>query len=469
MDNVKRRSPFLLAALASAAAPKLNVVAANLTDDLPRTDEGRDIETGMIIAANGSEYDMSLATGRTACALLKQRAKAGTVLSKHKDSLRALDFDVDFTSFFKQMPDEMIDDEPETALLTPHLDGEAVPFEYMDTSLCASLGSAIGRIHQLNPQFLTDEGYQRFTSDVIRTDLSNWISQLENEPEVPSAIVRHWRQLISVDALWEFETRVVHGNFVANDVLFTGARISAVRNWEHLQISDPAHDFAWLVDSSVSDWQRDAVLAAYGREMGSAMDSRIIPRARLWHQMAVVTDFLKAMNAMDREWIEYARERVERLASLISPLIPVTPNKSVNASPEHNRAESSDSHSTITVGSLMQTSNPAAQSVRHSGDSDDETHVDGATVARHEQADTTAFDAASFANSLEEGDMNVAISISANVREKIEPQPASSKSDAAKSADAPSDGHAQNEQAAPQGNKTDTIILSDMTNRPENK
>lgn len=461
MDNVNKRSPFLLAALASAAAPKLNVVAANLTDDLPRTDAGRNIETGTIITADGGEYDMAVATGPSACALLKQRAKAGTALGKHEDSLRLLDFDIDATAFYKQMPDEMIDDEPETALLTQHLNGEAMPFEYMDTSVCASLGSAIGRIHLLDPQFLIDEGYPRYHSEVIRTDLSAWIEQLAKEPEVPSAIVSHWRQLLSVDALWEFQTRVIHGSFLPNDILFTGTRVTAIRNWEHLQVSDPARDFAWLVDSSVSDWQRDAMLASYGREMGSAMDSRIIPRARLWHQMAVVTDFLKAMNAMDREWIEYARERVERLASLISPLIPVTPNKPVNASPEKRHADSSDSHSTITVGSLMHADGPAGQSVRRdaatgsagAGD-DDATRIDAATAARHEQADTTAFDAAAFANSLDMGDMNVAISVSANVREKTDAAernlPAADE-DSLSAAEASDQSHAQNEQGAPAG------------------
>mgnify|MGYP002229573297 CR=1 FL=1 len=70
----------------------------------------------------------------------------------------------------------------------------------------------------------------------------------------------------------------VHGGFSDGDVLFSGATITAVTNWQNMQVNDPARDLAWIFGKLDED-HRNAVLAAYGRMMGSRLDDLIMLRA----------------------------------------------------------------------------------------------------------------------------------------------------------------------------------------------
>ena len=38
----------------------------------------------------------------------------------------------------------------------------------------------------------------------------------------------------------------VHGGFSDGDVLFSGATVTAVTNWQNMQVNDPARDLAWI-------------------------------------------------------------------------------------------------------------------------------------------------------------------------------------------------------------------------------
>ena len=348
---MKNRSPYFLAALASAIASDLRIVSVSLTDDLPRMDEGKDIVTGILLTQNGDSYDISVGLDEQACALLRKRAAAARSLRPSGELLRRLGFQLERTVY---TGDVKTDDGLKTVLITPQLEGFPRPFESLDVSLCASLGAAIAKIHCLKPDKLMEFGYQTFSGSAIREELETWVDHLTIERDIPRAILNRWDQLITVDALWDFRASLVHGDYRANDVLFLDSGVSAIRNWERLQISDPARDFAWLFEDSISDMQRDAVLSEYGRIMGSHMDSRIVPRARLWRQMNIVTDFLRSLDSMDRVWIDETRIRVENLASILTPITAVTPDNSVNASHiSQEDAVKEDANSTVTVGTLL--------------------------------------------------------------------------------------------------------------------
>ena len=60
---------------------------------------------------------------------------------------------------------------------------------------------------------------------------------------------------------WSFVTCPVHGGFSDGDVLFSGATITAVTNWQNMQVNDPARDLAWIFGKLDED-HRNAVLAA---------------------------------------------------------------------------------------------------------------------------------------------------------------------------------------------------------------
>jgi aminoglycoside phosphotransferase (APT) family kinase protein len=337
---VTKRSPYLIAAMASAIAPDLSVVAVHAASNLPETGVRKSIETSVALDSEGAEYDIAVAESKPAGKLLRRRALAAKLLSRTPET-RGLGIRLEeavATGDVEKLP----------VTITRHLEG--TPHEFADLNLeqCAELGTAIATIHLLDADFLLDAAYPRFSAEDIRKDLDKWVIHLKSSPEVPEAIAERWEQLVGIDALWDFTPRTIHGDYFPNDVLFRDNSVRAVRNWEQIQVSDPARDFAWAYNEWISNEQRDALLTAYGRMMGSHMDSRIVPRARLWRQMDIVRGLLQALAAADRDWIRAARQQVEHLASILSPVVAVKHH----AAPQTGTRAKAES-STITVGNLL--------------------------------------------------------------------------------------------------------------------
>ncbi|MBR2553293.1 MAG: phosphotransferase [Aeriscardovia sp.] len=356
---MNNRNPYLLAALASAVAPNLKIVSVSLTNDLPRVDEGKDIMTGILLLQNGDDYNVSIGTSEQANHLLQRRAQNVKALSLNTALIHRLGFHIEQLSV---IGDVKTDEGTKTVFITPRLEGFPIPFESLDTSLCASMGTALAKIHRLDTSHLIEKGYQTFNGDAIRSELSVWVDRLIKQHDVPRSITRRWKEMLGVDSMWDFHACLIHGNFMDNDTLFLDSGVSAIRNWERLQISDPARDFAWLYTDSITDAQRDAVLSEYGHMMGSHMDSRIVPRARLWRQMGIVTDFLRSLDSMDQVWINQARYRIEALSSTLSPVTAVTSNNSVNATPSGLFSDHKvETNSTVTVSALFGTSSHAGK------------------------------------------------------------------------------------------------------------
>jgi len=314
------------------------VVAVNEARDVPESGLRRAIDTSLLLDADGNEYDIAVAQTPAAGKILHKRALAAKLLDRN-EATRGLK-----VRFEQEVASADVDSSPVS--LFRHIDAEPLALADLTIAQCTSLGTAIASIHLLDPAFLVDAGYPRFTAEEIRSDLAAWAQRLPDSPEVPGAIAERWQQLVTIDALWSFEPVTLHGDFRDNDVVFRDDSVAGVRHWENIQVSDPARDFAWAYEDWFGDDQRDALLSAYGRMMGSRMDARIVPRARLWRQMDIVRDLLQALKTADRAWIRAAHERVDRLATLLTPVIPVT---SKSTSDEAVKEASA----TITVGNLL--------------------------------------------------------------------------------------------------------------------
>lgn len=176
------------------------------------------------------------------------------------------------------------------------------------------MGTAIGAIHRLRPNFLQAESYPVFSTGQIRAQLTAWIKRLRQAGHVPPEITSSWGRIIETEGLWSFVTCPVHGGFSDGDVLFSSATITAVTNWQNMQVNDPARDLAWIFGKLDED-HRNAVLAAYGRMMGSRLDDLIMLRANLWLQMEQVGEFIDALNRADSQKIIQFKAQVERLAN----------------------------------------------------------------------------------------------------------------------------------------------------------
>ncbi|RFT39725.1 hypothetical protein CG398_03995, partial [Bifidobacteriaceae bacterium NR003] len=253
--------------------------------------------------------------------------------------------------------DENNDD---TVLICEHLEGSARDLRLLTTDDCANVGTAIGAIHRLRPSFVTRGKYPAFTTGQIRAQLTGWIKRLRQAGHIPTEITDSWSRVLETEGLWSFETCPVHGGFVDGDILFSGSTITAVTNWQGMQINDPARDLAWIF-AKLNEQRRNAVLSAYGRMMGSRLDSLIMLRANLWLQMEQVGDFIQALQRADTTSIMRFKAQVERLAHELSRI------SNAQAAKTHSAGSPA---STITVGTLLENDNTKSRQILQNNSSE---------------------------------------------------------------------------------------------------
>lgn len=386
-------SRFKLAALASAAMPEVQFAGTRQSEQVNATDTAAGISHAVVQDISGKLYDVFISADNKGRKRLRDRARAAWTLGHSKD-LAALGFAYDTMLTFipgKREGEEnntaaanaenaansansanlkqpmrnmssIISDEndDDTVLICEHLEGSARDLRLLTTDDCANVGTAIGAIHRLRPSFVTRGKYPAFTTGQIRAQLTGWIKRLRQAGHIPTEITDSWSRVLETEGLWSFETCPVHGGFVDGDILFSGSTITAVTNWQGMQINDPARDLAWIF-AKLNEQRRNAVLSAYGRMMGSRLDSLIMLRANLWLQMEQVGDFIQALQRADTTSIMRFKAQVERLAHELSRI------SNAQAAKTHSAGSPA---STITVGTLLENDNTKSRQILQNNSSE---------------------------------------------------------------------------------------------------
>ena len=331
----------MLAALTSAAMPSI-VVAGVFTG----ATHMHDIDQAQVRDAAGTLYDVYACDSERGRKLLAARVKAARTLMQTREP-GGLGFSLGRALAFT--PGDGTGPTGNTAVLVNmHQEGRERALDQLSLDECSSMGTAIGAIHRLQPGFLKEAGYPVFTTGQIRAQLTAWIKQLRNAGHVPSEITSSWARIIETEGLWSFSTTMVHGGFEDDDVKFNGSTITAINNWQNMQVNDPARDLAWIF-SKLDEEHRNAVLTSYGRMMGNRLDDLIMLRANLWVQMAQVGDFIRALNRADNDAIIQFKAQVDRLAHQLG-----VSAHDVTESKGNSAAKRGDMPSTITVGTLLE-------------------------------------------------------------------------------------------------------------------
>lgn len=314
----------MLAALASAAMPETSMAGVCEHDEANTTDNDAGIDYAVVQDAAGRRYDVFVSSENKGKKRLAGRAKAARVLAKSHE-MSGLGFAVDRALAFSPAGEGSPTGKT-SVLVTPHVDGEPRQLDLLTLQDAASVGTAIGAIHRQRTEFLTEAKYPAFTTGQIHAQLTGWIKRLQQAGHVPPAITSSWAKIIETDGLWSFSTTLTHGGFQDGDFLFSDSTITAVSNWQDMQINDPARDLAWIF-SKMDEDHRNALMSAYGGMMGSRVDELIMLRANLWLQMEQVGEFIEALGRADNAKILQFKAQVEHLAHQLT----VVANKAAGA------------------------------------------------------------------------------------------------------------------------------------------
>lgn len=343
--TVIQRSKFQMAALASAAMPDIVVSGVRDVTQTRPADVARGISQAVVQDAAGRLYDVFVSDTDAGKQHLAHRVHAADTLVQAREP-GGLGFAMDRVVAFNDGAKERGATGGHAVMVVQHNVGDARPLNRLTIDDCVAMGTAIGAIHRLRGGFLAEHDYPTFTTGQIRAQLTAWIKRLRQAGHIPSEITTGWAQILETEGLWSFATCPVHGGFDDGDVLFSGSTITAVTNWQDMQINDPARDLAWIF-AKLDEGHRNAVLSAYGRMLGNRLDDLIMLRANLWLQMEQVGDFVQALNHADNARILQFKAQVDRLAHQLGV---ATQRAKTTTSPQRTDAKPP---STITVGTLL--------------------------------------------------------------------------------------------------------------------
>ncbi|MDO5694677.1 MAG: phosphotransferase [Aeriscardovia aeriphila] len=334
---------YYVSALASATAPKLAITAVTPLERAARSNDAEGIAIATIHDARGEEFDVSAATGDASNATLKERFQAGQAVAKTSQRSK-LDFSLELPYVYKEIPLHEQGSEFRAVMIAAHNVGHTSYLTALSNAQATALGWAIARIHQLDANYLLSADSQAYSGSIVRAQLAQWLRALQSRQLVAPAITHSWQQLLDMEHVWKYAPAVTHGDYESADILFTSSdAVSAILNWEHYQVGDPARDFAWLTDPIIPGSLRDRVLTSYAQAMDARMDGSIMPRARLWRQMGLVSDLLAGLDQADRNRVAAARQALDAEAQALAPEVEaLAPHRSSQAASGVSEASRAD-------------------------------------------------------------------------------------------------------------------------------
>lgn len=321
---------FKACALTSAAAPKLEIIEARTQP------EGEDEKIGIsaleIRTAKNQRCISYISASKKGKETLKSRAKAEELLEGKLD-LSQKGIRIERCLLEKEQKD--LDGKEYLVLICSFSSGASPSFRSLDEEECSSFGKALGFLHSSRETF---DDFISFSASSIRFEMEAWIKRLREADKMDSKILDVWDELEKMDALWDFSPSLIHGGWQKGQINFMESGGCCLSKWEEAQISDPARDLAWMFSQEIPQRQIDAFMEGYAMAATEPVDSFILPRAKLWMQIKIGAELLKAQRRSEKEKILFLTRKLLRLSLDLRSITPqepqgVLPGAAVDAFP----------------------------------------------------------------------------------------------------------------------------------------
>lgn len=267
------KSPFELAALATAALPGLRVTEVRS----PQFDD--EFASGTVVVdAGGDAWSVRASKiPSTESAVLRNRGV--TEFLCERSAAGVLPFRVPkIVGVAATAPDLF-------ATVSTFVGGHPLNENelYSAGLLPASLGRAFAALHQIRPEHLSVFSPQVVTSSQTRSQWSTLLEQIGHQ--IPGRLRKRWNVALDEDTLWTYTPRVVHGDLRAENILVNEGAVWALTDFSSLRVDDPAVDVAWLVPMAGDEFMRE-FFAAYSDRIETP-DLHLLTRAQLYSELAV--------------------------------------------------------------------------------------------------------------------------------------------------------------------------------------
>ena len=289
-------TPLILAALAKAAVPSLNITRVGELG-------GSAAEKVVVISdASGKNYDVRMPRTRAAMTDLEFELRALAALSE--SARERLPFAV------SRLVGQTAHPKGAAILVLEHIEGDSPNLVKMNPAgtLAENIGEALGAIHNLPLGVVADAHLPEYNPADIALKFVNELDRMAATGKVPSAMLDRWQSALEDVSLFRYQPTVVHGSLDVDTVLSGlvdhAEVVVGITDWKGLHIGDPAEDFAWIFGTGRGDLI-DAVLMSYNTRHPN-QDETIRQRAQLYSELAIGRYLLVGVETNDEGIIEDA-------------------------------------------------------------------------------------------------------------------------------------------------------------------
>ncbi len=334
------RSDLALAGIACAAVPGMQPVSV------------REVRRGGDPSGEPPTHQTAIvedSTGRTWVVRVPLSAVAGAELERNEALVSQLGKHLPFkvpsaAGFASLAPHEG------RAAVYPYVEGSALNIHRIPSGagLASAVGRAIAAVHNIPTYVFEEYAVPVFDAESHRARRTAELDRAAATGLVPTGLLARWEQAFEADRLWDFAATCVHGSLdgwaflvaFADDDAASG-RVVALTHWDIAAVTDPAQDFAVLVDQ-LPPPALDSVLESYSLARSTRPDPYLISRARLAAEMRLINGLAQAATTGDEPLVQNRVDelrKLDRLTAADTSLVPAPRPEPVTTTPVPSDAE----------------------------------------------------------------------------------------------------------------------------------
>ena len=314
-----RTTPELLAAIAAAAVPGVAPVATG-----PSPDDAADFRSCVVQDAAGKRWRVRSPLTTEASMRLETEH---LVLQAFTPSIRShLPFHLPSvagsvargelrTFVYSHLPGATLslaelqrqNTHPEPPLHAPS------PSAAPRAPIAVQIGRALGALHSLPRALVMDADLPAYSAEQCRKRMLHDLDRAATTGQIPGQLLRRWEEAMEDTTLWQFSTRVVHGDLHEDNITVDHGSLASFTGWSDLHVGDPAEDFSWLVGMSDSTFA-DTVLEAYSVAAVQPPDRHLLRRAHLKAEFALAEWLVRGVDRDIPSMVDNARRMLDTLA-----------------------------------------------------------------------------------------------------------------------------------------------------------